>query len=125
MLTGGEPMLKPELVLKVIQKIRIENKIAKIYMYTAKVNILGEIYEVLEALDGITVTLHEQKDVEDFISFNSYYWRGEKSLRLHVFEGIKLPKKIDLEGWKVRLNQKWVDKCPLPSGEVFMRLGDI
>ena len=68
-LTGGEPMLNPALVKATVNKIRSENFMAKVYMYTAKVNTLS-IVDILDYLDGLTVTLHEQKDVEDFEIFD-------------------------------------------------------
>jgi hypothetical protein len=125
-LTGGEPMLKVDTVLKVIKKIRKENSLAKIYMYTAKADVLGEIYNILDAVDGMTLTLHEQTDVEDFLDFQEhYFYFGKKSLRLNVFDGVYLPKSINLNYWKVRKNIKWIKNCPLPKDEVFMRLGEI
>ena len=122
MLTGGEPMLNPELVIKTIKKIRKQNKKAKIYMYTAKINV-WEIMELYYLLDGITLTLHNQADVKHFILFNRLIaFPDFKSLRLNIFKGVKLPKNIDLFGWDIKKNIKWIKKCPLPKHEVFMKL---
>ena len=121
MLTGGEPMLKPDLVRKVIKNIREENSKCKIYMYTAKTN-SNEIYEILKLLDGICVTFHDQSDVHDFV-FLDYMTSNttDKSLRLNVFEGIDITK-LYLDRWKVRTNIVWDTECPLPENEVLMRL---
>jgi len=128
MLTGGEPMLKVDLVLKVIEQIRKENPLAKIYMYTAFV-FTSTIFDTLRLLDGITVTLHTRWDVKKFKWFTQplyfLYLFSEKSLRLNIFDGIKIPKDLNLNLWKVRKNIKWIKNCPLPKDEVFMRLGEI
>jgi hypothetical protein len=127
-LTGGEVMLFPNLVIDTINKIRIENPLAKIYMYTAFV-FTTRIFEILTLLDGITVTLHTQSDVKKFKWFNELLFFTDKflykSLRLNIFDGIKMPKKINLDNWQVKKNIKWIKNCPLPADEVFMRLEKI
>ena len=72
LLTGGEPMLDPLKLLGIIGKIKEENKTAKIYLYTAKVDDLESSFYVLSNIDGICVTLHEQKDVSLFYKFPSH-----------------------------------------------------
>jgi len=127
-LTGGEPMLFPNLVIDIINKIRIENPLAKIYMYTAFIFTVRSL-EILNLLDGITVTLHTQSDVKKFKWFNNHLFFSTKnfykSLRLNIFNGIKLSKYINLNNWQVKKNIKWIKNCPLPKDEVFMRLGEI
>lgn len=123
MLTGGEPMLNPDLVMQTIHKIRKENKKCKIYMYTAKIN-SSTIPYLCYMLDGITLTLHDQSDTKNFLKFNdklSLPYRL-RSLRLNIFEGVNLPKDTDLSYWKVKKNIAWIKNCPLPKHEVFMKL---
>lgn len=124
-LTGGEPMLKPELVIHTVQDIKAKRKEhVPVYVYTAKVDDIVAIFNVLEIADGITVTLHEQKDVNPFMLLNDllHFTLFEyKSLRLNIFEGIDLGK-IDLRQWKVKKNIKWIKDCPLPKNETLMRL---
>ena len=123
MLTSGEPMLNPDLVMQTILKIRKQNKSVNIYMYTAKINDYAIPY-LNCVLDGITLTLHNQSDVKNFVKFNnklSVLYKL-KSLRLNIFKGVKLPKDIDLSYWKVKRNIKWIKNCPLPKHEVFMKL---
>lgn len=121
-LTGGEPMLKPGLIIEVVNKIRCGSG-ADIYLYTAKIDNFGMIITILQHIDGLTVTLHEQADVENFAllceKFN--YLPMNKSLRLNVFKGIKLPEDIDLHMWKVKSDIEWIKNCPLPKNEVFKR----
>lgn len=123
-LTGGEPLLKPDLVLSTIKRIREENS-CPIYMYTAKVNDPLVFLQVLEALDGVTVTLHTKKDVLPFLRINdaieaqSDIYKN-KSLRLSVFRNIEVP--VQLSHWIVKKDLVWRKDCPLPENEVFMRL---
>lgn len=128
MLTGGEPMLHPDIVLKTIASIRLENPKIPIYVYTAKVD-GAQTMDVLRSADGFTVTLHEQADAIMFLRFDSER-RGlrinKKSLRLNIFEGVtiypSLLAELASEGWKIKKNMKWIKNSPLPTDEVFMRL---
>ena len=126
-LTGGEPMLNPEYVLGVIDAIRAEVP-TPIYLYTAKVSNYRALTEILLRIDGLTVTLHEQSDVPDFAGLLTYLEAvnfdlrlRSKSLRLNVFEGVSVSA-VQLEGWKVKDNMRWIMDCPLPEGETLMRL---
>lgn len=123
MLTGGEPMLRPALVLDTIRAIRKVNPTVLIYLYTAKVDSTRMSLSVLDKLDGMTVTLHEQSDLEPWKRFASaldpYDWA--KSLRLNVFAEVELGD-ADTCGWDVRDSMVWDTDCPLPDNEVLMRL---
>ena len=126
LLTGGEPMLNPELVVETVYKIRRVNPRAKVYLYTAKVDNIEDSLFVSAALDGMTVTLHRPRDIEPFNSFNKDLRMeslvfGSRSLRLNVFKGVPL-RDVYTEGWTVKKNIQWIDNCPLPDDEVFMRL---
>lgn len=122
MLTGGEPMLRPLIVMDTAINIRKKTN-AKIYMYTAKINNYYEILAVLHYINGITVTLHEQQDIPDFNWLNSILSRYEldKSFRLNVFKNVDISN-IDTSIWKVKYEIEWIDKCPLPKNEVLKRL---
>jgi organic radical activating enzyme len=122
MITGGEPLLKPALVRDVISQIRQQNPVARIYIYTAKLFPASAAMEILEMVDGMTVTLHEQADVKQWVFFHAgipddlFFWR---SLRLNVFKGIDL--QVGDGGWSTKYNLEWRKDCPLPADEVFMR----
>jgi hypothetical protein len=125
-LTGGEPMLYPYLILDTIYMIRNQNKSVPIYLYTADVSDSYGLLVLLEKINGLTVTLHGQEDVESFRLCNELMkyakkigW--EKSLRLNIFKGIDTGD-IDLSLWKVKKDIEWQKNCPLPKDEVFMRL---
>ena len=122
-LTGGEPMLRPDYVKGVIDAIRVHTD-TPIYMYTAKTSNPLAVLEVLEMIDGLTVTLHEQGDVGNFCWLLACIKRAgvkDKSLRLNVFSGVDV-KGINLSDWKVKENIEWIPNCPIPQDERFMRL---
>lgn len=122
MLTGGEPMLHPDQVIKTILRIKSQSS-APIILYTARVQ---KLIDILFFLDGLTLTLHEQKDVADFKKFNRVLRKHpeykNKSLRLNVFAEVNLDGVKDLSNWKIKDNIRWIKDCPLPNDEVFMRL---
>jgi molybdenum cofactor biosynthesis enzyme MoaA len=119
-LTGGEPMLKPFIVIETAIKIRkITN--AKLYMYTAKLNKPLEVLAVLNYLDGITVTLHKQSDVSNFIRFEKLVKKIKKSFRLNVFNSVNFDYS-EISNWIIKDKIKWIKNCPLPRDEVFKRI---
>jgi hypothetical protein len=119
LLTGGEPLLFPNGVHEVIRQIRLDSH-AKIHVYTAKVDNIQSAVGILAAADGITVTLHEQTDVGYFLLFAAAATGIERSLRVNVFRGVECPGMP--EGWIPKTDIEWIRNCPLPSGEIFMRL---
>lgn len=120
MITGGEPMLYPEAVIDLIDQIREENKTAKLILYTTK------LVEVIECdldyeLDGLTITLHDQKDADKFVQTERAIVLNSKCVaRLNIFKGITIPQLRNK--WIIKDNIEWIKNCPLPEGEVFMRL---
>lgn len=125
-LTGGEPMLDPMVIYQLIKKIRYETT-APIYMYTAWRENALELAGVVARLDGLTITLHTKKDTEPFERLCEMLKRfdllGQRSLRVNVFSGVSTGN-ADLTNWQVKTGLKWVENCPIPEGEVFMRLRD-
>ena len=121
-LTGGEPMLNPQLILEVVDQIKWQNEMTAVILYTAKVDDWKGILAMMNVLDGLTVTLHEQKDVVPFFHLD-YMMRllyPSQSLRLNVFKGVKLT--MEAGGiWQIKDNIEWIKNCPLPKNEVFKR----
>jgi hypothetical protein len=113
-------MLRPDLILEAVATIR-EDTEAPIYVYTADVRRLGMARCVLDFVDGMTVTLHEQSDAKPFWDFTSILRIGgqRKSLRLNIFKGVRLNRAA--YGWKIKDNIEWIDPCPLPRNEVLRR----
>jgi organic radical activating enzyme len=124
-LTGGEPFLDIQNIVEHILFIKKKNKKAKIILYTAKYSKTIPMF-LKYYIDGITVTLHEQNDIEGFFELNdllnSLKWDclKEKSFRLNVFSGIDLGD-WDNQFWNIKDNIVWIKDCPLPDGESFMR----
>lgn len=121
-LTGGEPMLNPALVFETICRFHAT---ARHYLYTAKVDDLPAVLSLLGFLAGLTLTLHDQGDVAPFLALNERLLGSLNprwSLRLNVFRGVTIPDGTNLSLWKVKPDMVWVKDCPIPEGEVFMRL---
>jgi len=126
MLTGGEPMLDPPMVSRVALAVR-EQTFAPVYLYTAKTDEPLVLFTLLlTRLDGVTITLHDKSDVEPFRNF-AVLVRGLghlRSLRVNVFRPIPLEAIADvlaLASWRVKADMEWIENCPLPDDEVFMR----
>jgi len=130
MLTGGEPMLYPKKLYAAIHSIRKATKSAwsrtPIYVYTADVSELKMAQLMAVMSDGLTVTLHEQKDAADFIKFaqaldeHTVAHTG-LSLRVNVFIGVVLDAETVPLYWTIKSGIKWIKDCPLPDGETFLR----
>ena len=131
LLTGGEPMLDHHLVNRTVSTIRMQNKNVKVYMYTAKTDLPHKLlFTLLLKLDGLTITLHKQEDVPNFIDFLELLYKVygvivPRSLRISVFKHVDISVHkalIKMCGWKIKDDLTWQKECPLPKGEVFMRL---
>ena len=73
MITGGEPMLFSNKIYHFIKTLKTQLKYkGKIILYTAKIDNLLAMSKLLLYLDGITITLHNQYDVRDFLSLDSF-----------------------------------------------------
>ena len=119
LLTGGEPMLKPELIIEICKKITEQTNVP-IYLYTAETNCL---LSIVPYINGITLTLHKQLDVESFKSLNNiieFFIDEPFSLRLNVFKGVSI-EGVDVSKWQVKRDMEWIENCPLPKNEVFKR----
>lgn len=57
MLTGGEPMLRPDVIRSAVSDIRAQTD-APVYLYTAMTHGLDDI---LPIIDGLTLTIHEEE----------------------------------------------------------------
>ena len=123
-LTGGEPMIFPETLMATIRSIRQAAPNSQIILYTAWVVAAFTAIDVLDMVDGMTVTLHEPDDVqyfEDFSSFIPLWMRRNRSLRLNIFDGVPMPEEQYLSDWRVKSSIQWIENCPLPKNETFGR----
>jgi MoaA/NifB/PqqE/SkfB family radical SAM enzyme len=128
MVTGGEPLIYPRVTQFIAVRAKVTNPKVKMILYTAEVSKKEEIIDLLQDFDGITVTLHDQKDVDDFRRLNFALMRiktwirdNNKTLRLNVFKGVDVYMQNDYL-WKIRDNIEWIENCPLPEGETIMEV---
>lgn len=127
-ITGGEPLLLPMTTKAIAILTYIENPEVKRILYTADVGQRYLIEDMLRYFEGITITLHQQKDVDDFRRLNFWLLRRKrwiqdknKTLRLNVFKGVDLYMQ-DSSLWKIKDNIEWIENCPLPENETIMEL---
>lgn len=131
-LTGGEPMLFPDRIVEIVLAIDAQKRNhgrTPIYMNTAKLDNVDDMNNVLPWLDGVTLTLHNQKDVVTFCKifssdFRSVGIKSTHSLRVNHRAG------LNLKAIPALLRRRWTfkeipavftDDCPLPKDEVLMR----
>ena len=100
-LTGGEPLLRPGLVIDVARQIRRQNPLARIFLYTAMTSDIKLFKEILREVDGITVTIHEDVDKGPFFQLAKRLSGARpevlgKSLRVNAFEEAGLAVSRDL-----------------------------
>ena len=122
--TGGEPLLFQNQLSNFFLNF-LDYKDLKFILYTAFVKEYHKKIGIMSFLDGLTLTFHEQKDVEDSVEFLERILLSgfKKSFRLNVFENIDISMvQSYLKEWDVRTGYKWVQNCPVPDNEIFMRL---
>jgi pyruvate-formate lyase-activating enzyme len=130
-LTGGEPMLKPDLLLGVLDFLRNREDwtyTRKIYLYSALFHrgIEGLYEKVIPLVDGFQFTIHKEatyqevaelKKLSQFLKHNRYTFQ---SLRLCIdtalFERFHFGN-VDLSAWDSVRKMKWIKDCPLPKDE--------
>ena len=118
-ITGGEPMLYPKELKKLITELRTKDN--KIFLYTALPYPKKTFMALVKILDGASVTLHSYADRRKFM--NELYHMipfPKKSMRLNAFAGQKMPFRNGSK-WKYR-QMTWIIDAPLPDGEVFAKL---
>lgn len=131
LITGGEPLMVPERMYKVIRQIRASSE-AKVYIYTSYTLNSVRFINTVQASDGLTFGLHHQTDVIPLIRLTGLVQKFDqgldtRSLRLRIFPEINVASKIlklwERVGWDIQPTE-WLDHCPLPENEVLMRLED-
>lgn len=127
-ITGGEPLLYPTTIEVTLFKFKTKSPETKLILYTADVSKRDLIESLLRYLDGLTITLHDQSDVDDFRRLNFWLLRrkrwiqdNNKTLRLNVFKGVNVYMQND-SLWKIKDNIEWIENCPLPENETIMEV---
>lgn len=133
-ITGGEPLLQPEKVMKFIGDIRSRDRFdrPKFYLYSALVPKDFEMSRLFNVLSGFQFTLHAEAAPSDVIAlkelsrqlgmFKKYRDRPweNKCFRLNIDKRLYDEYdfgNIDLTPWDVVRKMKWIEDCPLPEGE--------
>lgn len=121
-LTGGEPMLFADSLLKLIKELRRQNRIQKIFLYTACME-MDNYTKILNQLDGITVTLHAEATDNDIrnLKYMSEKLYGEY-LDMRLFIDKRVYDKYDLSNicmktWDVVRKLQWKEKCEPAENE--------
>jgi len=126
-ITGGEPMLDPKRVLRIVNNIRQYRKDIKIYLYTALWDEM--LHTIIDHIDGIHYTIHKgysYSDLEDFYKYQDLatLYREYKSFRVYIdndyMQIIRRLKPWVFSRFEIK---PWKDKCPLPENEVLFYYG--
>lgn len=127
MLTGGEPLLYPTKVFQLTNFLKNQTPKTKVFLYTALPNMLHTF--LIAKLDGVCITLHENSDIlkiKDLIEKIELLNAKSKefliktiSFRLNIFDGVDYDNIPSY--FQVKDSMKWIENCPLPEDEVFMR----
>ena len=124
MITGGEPMLFPDMVREMIPVLRSQGA-KTVYLYTALFR--PGLRSIIELLDGVHYTLHEGARVSDlgrFYDFQNLIQGKPGSFRLYIDSKVDLPVTIHPDRW-ARLEvfpwMKEIETC-LPEGEELLAL---
>lgn len=137
LITGGEPMMMPFKVMTIARDIDHYCTNARIIVYTAGPYARDRSLTIEEhrlyrhvaaVVHGFTYTLHEPEDIPAFLALleAGTFDPSWHSLRLNVFESVSIEDfpasvKADLLLWDIRWGYVWMEDCPLPEGEVFMK----
>lgn len=131
-LTGGEPMFEYEKLkgISVFVKSRWPN--IKLFLYTASLITPRRTIDVMEYLDGLTVTLHTENDLRDLLMFR--YWilnnkqalKKSKTMSMRVCTFNNHPDITKFRhlfySWTVKTDKVWITEKHLPKDETYMRL---
>ena len=127
LITGGEPMLYPAQVLKLIRQLRSQRTAAeqKVFLYTALYT--PELRQLVPELDGVHFTLHyplKRGDVQGFYMFQDHigYLDKGKSFRLYIEPRITKSITIVPNVWSRLEVKPWLTECSLPDGETLLKL---
>ena len=118
-ITGGEPMKYPDQLKKLVLDIK-NNSDAKVILYTASPYPKKDFLDILNIIDGATITIHSFNDRKKFIEagYNKMKFPN-KSMRLNIFFRAGLD--VDPLEWKIEY-KKWIKDAPIPQGEDFIKL---
>ena len=134
-ITGGEPLLAGQTLTDVLSKI--PDKTKQVILYTAEPIFLishAQNYDI-SRITGLTITIHNNKDLESFIIFLLWFNTQRfalnyiKSNRLKVFQTAtnwnSLHHALNLSRFAVTDGLYYIENCPVPQDEDFKRIENI
>ena len=117
-LTGGEPMLFPQKLEKLIHAINTHSTVSQVIVYASTIQTSRSLEYVLGNVYGFTYTLHDQSDIDLFYLVDDIAQHFPKcSLRLNVFKGVTIPFRIKAD-WQYKYGIEWIENCPLPEDDL-------
>ena len=118
LITGGEPMLYPNAVLKMAG---ILSEHSDVYLYTAKYD--DKLIAITEHLKGVTFTLHKGATLGDMLGF----WCAQEAFRAFHGDGKTFRLALDHEitykmliypyVWSMIKIKDWKARCVVPENE--------
>ena len=127
LITGGEPMLRPERTFKIVHGLRIAYPKKKLYLYTALFHPM--LFKILPYLDGMHFTLHKRSSSTDGQNFHymqdvlSNTWNKKKSFRLYIHPEYPYSLQLWPIVWKRVEMKPWIkeeDMCLPPNEELLI-----
>lgn len=129
LITGGEPTIDKIRLLHVLNRLNRASLRPKIYLYTNGFNapLIASLL-ALGLIDGVTLTLHDNS-LSSFIELTNLLVDlnvdfDKLSLRLNVFKeatNFDLISTMITHKWKIKRDMVWIENCPLPIDEIFMK----
>jgi MoaA/NifB/PqqE/SkfB family radical SAM enzyme len=123
LITGGEPLLFVSNLMHLIERMRKHLK-SRIILYTAAPS-YADLKRVAPLVDGLTVTIHTDADVDRFNMAMSADKIVCGSSRLNIFhkdiKHLLLSTDIWCRGFS-RKDVEWRENCPLPPNEELLKL---
>ncbi len=117
LVTGGEPLLFPGKLEYLLEDLVALDRPPRIIVYSTVPDYTA-LYKLLYLVDGVTITLHDNGDVE---RFNGNYGLLSGMCRVNVFyKDITVPVKfVNKVSYK---HVEWIKDYPLPPNEKLFRL---
>ena len=127
-LTGGEPLLHKMSLMAWVHTIKRSVTDTKLIVYTSKTDEIDFIEILIHYVDGLTVSIHNQEDMDDFMRLNFWLLRLKRyimdnnvTLRLNVQKGVEV-KALNLSIWRQIKEFEMLEICPLPSNEIIRQI---
>ena len=125
-ITGGEPLLYPDYLIDLLNRIRDIDPDITIYLYSALYT--DKLMEIIKLIDGLHFTLHKgtnNKDIKGFLAVQNVarmYKDSNKTFRLFVHREVNknivikpsLWHRVEVKGWLPE------GECPLPEDQLII-----